>query len=318
VAVGGFNDTVWRFEWSEGEARWSVTLDDPGVQQQVLAAPPASLAAALLAVGQKQRSSRNRQRLGLSALALWFALPALLLFALLFNASTLTGWVASKVPLSTEQKLGEMVWKQQQAQLKLVENTAANAAVQQIGSTLTEGSRYSYRFFVARDSSVNAFAIPGGTVVVHTGLIEAAKTPEELAGVLAHEVQHVEQRHSLRAMAQSLGTLAALGLVFGDVSGLAQIAAGLSQLSYSRDAERDADEKGLATLKAARIAPQGMVRMFETLAKESEGANPPAFLSSHPATAERIARLKAAIAEAGAWPVTPIAVDWAAVQTSLR
>ncbi|MDO9453065.1 MAG: M48 family metallopeptidase [Stagnimonas sp.] len=318
VAVGGFNDTVWRFEWSDAEGRWAVTLDDVATQQALLAKPPAALAQALASVGKKQRRTRTRTHLGIGALGLWFALPVLLLIALLWNASNFTGWIAAKVPLKTEQKLGDMVWKAQKAQLRLVENTAANEAVATIGAKLTQGSRYSYRWFVARDNSINAFAIPGGTVVVHTGLIEAAKTPEELAGVLAHEVQHIEQRHSLRAMAQSLGTMAGLGMVFGDVSGIAQIAASLSQLSYSRDAEREADARGLAVLKAAAIDPQGMVRMFETLGKESEGLNPPAMLSSHPATAERIARLKTAIAEAGSWPVQPLALDWAAVQASVR
>lgn len=318
VAVGGFNDTVWRFEWDSPQGRWAATLEDASVQQTLLAQPPAALAPALVAVAQKQRRARTRQRLGIGALGLWFALPALLLIALLWNASALTGWAAAKVPLKTEQKLGETVWKAQKSQLRLIENTAANAAVATIGGKLTAGSRYPYRWFVARDSSINAFAIPGGVVVVHSGLIEAAKTPEELAGVLAHEVQHIEQRHSLRAMAQSLGTMAALGIVFGDVSGLAQIAASLSQLSYSRDAEREADAKGLAVLKNAAIDPQGMVRMFETLGKESEGLAPPAMLSSHPATAERIARLKTAIAEAGSWPVQPLAIDWAAVQASVR
>lgn len=318
VAVGGFNDTVWRFEWSDAQGRWAVTLEDAAVQQALLAKPPPALAPALVMVGQKQRRARTRQHLGLGALGFWFALPALLLIALLWNASSITSWVAGKVPLHTEQKLGETVWKAQKSQLRLIENTPANAAVASIGAKLTQGSRYSYRWFVARDNSINAFAMPGGVVVVHSGLIEAAKTPEELAGVLAHEVQHIEQRHSLRAMAQSLGTMAALGMVLGDVSGIAQIAASLSQLSYSRDAERDADSRGLATLKAAAIDPQGMVRMFETLGKESEGLTPPAMLSSHPATAERIARLKASIAEAGSWPVQPLALDWAAVQASVR
>lgn len=318
VAVGGFNDTVWRFEWSDAQGRWAATLDDPGVQQALLAQPPAALAPGLVAAGQKQRRARTRQQLGLGALGLWFALPALLLIALLWNASSLTSWVAGQVPLKTEQKLGEAVWKAQKSQLRLIENTAANAAVATLGAQLTQGSRYSYRWFVARDSSINAFAIPGGVVVVHSGLIEAARSPEELAGVLAHEVQHIEQRHSLRAMAQSLGTMAALGLVFGDVSGLAQIAASLSSLSYSRDAEREADAKGLAALKAAAIDPAGMVRMFETLGKEGEGLAPPALLSSHPATTERIARLKSAIAEAGSWPVQPLAIDWVAVQASVR
>ena len=316
VSAGGFNDTVWRFEW--GEPRWSVTLDDAAVQAQLLAAPPATLAAALTAAGRRQRAVARRYRFGIGALALWFALPALLLRALLFNAGAITRWAAAHVPMGTEQKLGEMVWKTQKAQLRLIENTPANAAVEQIGARLTTGSRYRYRWFVARDPSINAFAIPGGTIVVHSGLIEAAKTPEQLAGVLAHEIQHVEQRHSLRAMAQSLGMLAALGVVFGDVSGIAQIAASLSQLSYSRDAEREADTEGLANMKAARIAPQGMVEIFETLAKESEGLAPPAMLSSHPATAERIARIQSAIAESGSWPTEPLALDWPAVQASLR
>ena len=318
VAVGGFNDTVWRFEWSNAQGRWAATLEDAASQQALLAQPPAALAQALDDLGKKQRRARSRTRLGFGALGLWFALPVLLLIALLWNASTLTGWLAARVPLKTEQKLGEMVWKTQKTQLRLIENTTANAAVATIGAKLTQDSRYPYRWFVARDHSINAFAIPGGTVVVHSGLIEAAKTPEELAGVLAHEVQHIEQRHSLRAMAQSLGTMAALGMVFGDVSGIAQIAASLSQLSYSRDAERDADSRALAVLKSAAIDPQGMVRMFETLGKDSEGLNPPAILSSHPATAERSARLKTAIAEAGPWPTQALALDWAAVQASLR
>lgn len=318
LTAGGFNDTVWRFEWSDGQGRWAVLLDDLAQQQALLAQPPVALAAALTALGRRQRGQRIGQGIGFGAMGLWFALPVLLLALLFWNACSVTAWAAARVPVSVEKKIGDAVWKAQKTQLRLIENTAANKAVEIIGAKLTKGSRYPYRWFIARDHSINAFAIPGGTVVVHSGLIEAAKTPEELAGVLAHEVQHIEQRHSLRAMAQSLGTMAALGMVLGDVSGIAQIAAGLSQLSYSREAEREADARGLSALKATAIDPQGMVRMFEALGKDSEGLTPPAMLSSHPATAERIARLKTAIADAGSWPVQPLAIDWAAVQTSVR
>ncbi len=108
-----------------------------------------------------------------------------------------------------------------------------------IGGRLTQGSRYQYKFHVALDKSVNAFAMPGGFVVVHTGLIQLAESPEELAGVLAHEIQHVEQRHSLRAMAQSLGLYAVLSLLVGDTSGLASLGGDLLKLKFSRNHETE-------------------------------------------------------------------------------
>lgn len=318
LSAGGFNNTVWRFEWRDAQGRWAAMLDDLATQQTLFAQPPAGLSAALIALGKNQRGTRIKQGLGFGAIVLWSLLPLLLIALLLWNASALTRWVAGHIPVSVESKIGEAVWQAQKVQLRLVQNTVANQAVEFIGAKLTEGSGYKYRWFVARDNSINAFAIPGGTVVIHTALIEAAKTPEELAGVLAHEVQHVEQRHSLRAMTQSLGTVAALGLLLGDVSGPAQIAASLSQLSYSRDVEREADQQGLLALKAAGIAPEGMLNMFETLSKNAEGLQPPALLSSHPAGAERLKSLRIQLAQLGSWQSAPMALDWNAVRDSLH
>lgn len=318
LSVGGFNDSVWRFEWQDTQGHWSLSLDDAALQQQLAARPPAVLASAIAGLNGRQRRHRTVWRLGVGAMLLWFLLPALLLGLLLWNASALTSRLAGLVPVAQEQKLGEAIWKAQQRQLRLIENTEANRAVQAIGERLTAGSRYRYRWHLARDNSINAFAIPGGVVVVNSGLVVAAHNPEELAGVLAHEVQHVELRHSLRAMAQSLGVSAGLGMIFGDLSGIAQMVAGLSQLSYSRDAEREADLQGLKALRAARINPSGMPSMFETLQNEAGDLQPPALLSSHPATRERIASLRAAIAASNDWPSEPLALDWPAVQASLR
>lgn len=318
LSVGGFNDSVWRFEWQDGQGRWSLALDDTALQQQLAAQPPAALASAIAGLRGHQRRHRAVWKLSVGAMLLWFLLPALLLGLLLWNASALTSRLAALVPVTQEQKLGEAIWKTQQRQLRLIENSQANRAIESIGERLTAGSRYQYRWYLARDNSINAFAIPGGVVVVHSGLIAAAGSAEELAGVLAHEVQHVEQRHSLRAMAQSLGVSAALGMIFGDLSSMTQIAAGLSQLSYSREAEREADQEGLKALRTARINPEGMPRMFETLQREAGDLQPPALLSSHPATAERLTSLRAAIAAGQPWPSEPLSIDWAAVQASLR
>lgn len=317
LSIGGFSDAVWNFEWQDAQGRWAATLDDPASQAALLAKPPAALAAALARLQQAQRLSLAKRRMGMGALGAWLLLPLILLGLLAWKADAIAGRLAAMIPVAQEQKLGEAIWQTQKLQLRLIENTPANAAVEAIGARLTKRSRYQYRFFVARDNSINAFAIPGGVVVVHSGLIAAAKTPEELAGVLAHEVQHVERRHSLKGMAQSLGLSAAMALVTGDIGTAGAIASQLSQLKYSRDHEREADARGVKALKAAQIAPQGMLSLFETLQKQAGSLKPPALLSSHPGTDERIARIQQLIAKQGEWPVQPLALDWPAVQKSL-
>jgi predicted Zn-dependent protease len=176
---------------------------------------------------------------------------------------------------------------------------------------LTQGSRYRYQWFVAENPEVNAFDLPGGVIVVHTGLLKAADSVGEVAGVLAHEIQHVEQRHALRAMIHELGWRAVLALALGDLSGgvWGDLAGRLGGLSYGRDLERAADLGGLDALRRAGIAPDGMLDFFGKLARrEGPGV---ALLASHPATDERIEALRRAIATRGAYPVHAPAYDWA-------
>jgi Zn-dependent protease with chaperone function len=128
-------------------------------------------------------------------------------------------WAVSHVPVSQERKLGEAVFAQTKAKLKLVDGPPA-ALVKELGARLTKGSAYTYEFYVADDSTVNAFAMPGGFVVMHTGLLALADSAEEVAGVLAHEIQHVEKRHSLKAIAKNAGLMVTISMVFGDLGGL--------------------------------------------------------------------------------------------------
>jgi predicted Zn-dependent protease len=156
-------------------------------------------------------------------------------------------------------------------------------------------------------------------VVVNTGLIQAADSAEEVAGVLAHEVQHVELRHTLKNIIHSLGLRAALSLALGDIgsTALGDFAANLGELKFSRDLESEADSQGLAALKRAGIAPQGMVTFFDKLRKQ-EGASPPALLSTHPASEERMQTLEAMLREQGSWPTTPLPYDWQVVKTASK
>ncbi|HJR49800.1 MAG TPA: M48 family metallopeptidase, partial [Gemmatimonadales bacterium] len=158
-----------------------------------------------------------------------------------------------------------------------------------------------------------------GHVVIFRGLLERTRSPEELTGVMAHELQHVLLRHATRAVIQDVGTGLLLMALTGDVTGpLAyglQTARALGELRYSRRAEEEADTEGTRMLLAARVDPAVLIALFEAIQGE-EGSQPKllTYLSSHPMPAERIARLRALAATAPV-PPEPLlpAEDWPAL-----
>ena len=165
--------------------------------------------------------------------------------------------------------------------------------------------RFAWQIFLVRDRSVNAFALPGGYLGIHTGLIAAVSSPDELAAVLGHELSHVTQRHIARTIGQQqaqmpwLVAAMVLGVMAagrsGDAAGAAivggQAAAAQGQLNFSRDMEREADRVGFGILIEAGFSPEGASAMFEKLQQANRfndnGAFP--YLRSHPLTTERIA-----------------------------
>lgn len=317
VTLGGFShDRLFLF-WHLEEGRYAISpADDSALEQLVSAAPPPLSG---LLQGAKKDASRKqrRSRFGLGILGLILLLPLLMVGALFWQSHAIAGWAAGHVSIENEQKLGELAFKQATAGMKLREGGIDVAAIGEIGARLTRGSKYSYKWYVADDPSVNAFAVPGGYVVVNTGLIQAAGSAEEVAGVLAHEVQHVELRHTLKNLVHSLGLRAALSIALGDIGGgmVGDMATQLSELKFSRDLESEADRRGLLALRQAGIAPQGMVSFFDKLRKQ-EGAAPPLLLSTHPASEERMRALQAMLAELGSWPAQPLPYDWQAIKAA--
>jgi predicted Zn-dependent protease len=177
--------------------------------------------------------------------------------------------------------------------------------------------RFAWEPFLVRDRSVNAFALPGGYIGVHLGLIAITASRDELASVLAHELSHITQRHIARGMGigrrQSMIAAAAtvLGVIAASRSGAnidaanalivgGQAAAVQGQLNFSRDMEREADRMGFSLLPDAGYAPEGMALMFEKLSQSSRlndsGAFP--YLRSHPLTSERIGEARARLGTA--------------------
>ena len=212
--------------------------------------------------------------------------------------------LALRLPRSVDDQLGEASFEAMTT--SMVFDTARTAALQRFGDALEISKDHVLRYHLVSDAQVNAFAMPGGHIVVYTGLLDELDTPQALVGLLAHEGTHVQERHSTRSMVRQFASSFFLSLVVGDVGALGEIAANkgdeLRGLGYSRALEQAADDIGMQRMHANGVDPRGMIDLLEELKgahvshADSVGgssAEPPAFLSSHPLTDDRIANATA-------------------------
>lgn len=155
---------------------------------------------------------------------------------------------------------------------------------------------YPVKITVVESNEVNAFAIPGGHIVVYDAILDRMKTPEELAALLGHEASHIGLRHSLRAIFRNLARQMFLALVLGNESGIASVVVSnadeLKQLQYSRSLETEADDKGMQLMAKNNIDARGMLRLMQLLQQETGGAEPAPFLSTHPVFKDRIQNIE--------------------------
>jgi predicted Zn-dependent protease len=230
--------------------------------------------------------------------------------ALLLAVLALTA--CGTLTVEEEKQMGAQAQAQLRRQLTFVRDSVTVNYVRKFGESLASAARpspFEFRFYVVEDESVNAFAIPGGAMYVNTGLILAVSDAAELAGVLAHEMGHVTARHvaKMAKRGRNTGFVANIFYILvailtgnpylANAGGMAGQVAGAAYMNtYTRDAEREADALAVETMVHAGWNPEGMVTMFETLKRESGGYSGPQFLSSHPATDERIENVQHDIA----------------------
>jgi predicted Zn-dependent protease len=210
------------------------------------------------------------------------------------------------ISVNDEIALGRRAQQQVRQQVPELRDRVVSAYVESLGRRIAaraDGPRYPYTFDVANKRDVNAFALPGGPIWIHRGAIDAARNESQLAGVIAHEIAHVANRHAAEQMTKgsfaNVG-LGILGAVLGGGTGaqIAQMGAGFAaqatMMKFSRDDEREADMKGLHYMRRAGYDPRGLVEFLGVL-RAQQGRNPGSvatFFSSHPAPAERISRLQ--------------------------
>lgn len=211
------------------------------------------------------------------------------------------------ISVDEEKQLGDKFATEVEKEHQVVNDPEVQAYINRVGQKLLTGVEkveFPYTFKVVKDDSINAFAIPGGHTYVNTGLIKAADNEDELAAVMAHEINHVVARHSTRQLTQQYGYALVLQLLLGqNPNMLAQLASQLfgkaGSLYYSRGMESQADYLGVKTMYNAGYNPAGMEKFFQKLQAESqqEPGKLTKFLSSHPLTSERIQSVKAEIAK---------------------
>lgn len=208
--------------------------------------------------------------------------------------------ITQMIPYKWEKKIGSFAFENYQTGKSLIKNVKVSAAMNSIVKRIDEfdEAELSYEVIVIDAEMVNAFAFPGGYIVVTSGLIRNSEKPEEVAAVLAHELTHVLERHGMRKLVRQAGLGLLIGIVFGDVSALSQLmelSSHLDSLSFDRSQENDADDGGIRILQAAGISPQHLAAFFNKIkALDSMTGDIPEIFRTHPLTDERIKRVAAA------------------------
>jgi predicted Zn-dependent protease len=230
------------------------------------------------------------------------------------------------VPVSADKKLGVLAFENMDHDGRELKDPVLLGAARGIVARLEKAqpkSEFTYNVHVLDADIVNAFALPGGEIVVYTGLMRAADTPEQLAGVLSHEMAHVDRRHGMRRIAQSIGVIGAVQLLFGDVSGISAVAIEVLRAStvnaYSRDQEREADSDGVANLARAGIDPSALSDFFALLKKrESSLTGTLSWLGTHPELTQRIETVNKLAKAQPVHKPEPLQIDWAEVQAHAK
>lgn len=198
--------------------------------------------------------------------------------------------VAEHLPLKYELQIGNAVYE------NMTENVRIDARQTELLNVffkeLNYKSDYDIDITVVDEPIVNAYALPGGHIVVYRGILNRMESYEELTALLSHEFSHVQHKHTTRSIFRSLSSYMLVSVLLGDAGGIAAVvienANQLKQLGYSRSLEEEADREGVKLMREKHIDIAGMKRLFEKLKEEEGGGEIPQFLSTHPLTDSRI------------------------------
>lgn len=319
ISAGGLDHNQLVAAWSGSAGQRTLYLKSPELIRVFRQAAPAHLSQPLEQAAEQVRQVRQRHR------TLWTVAGATLVALVLglwFGSDVLVELAVDRIPVEWEKKLGESAYRDFLVHQDAVKEGPAVEAVTEMVHRLAKpipDNPYSFDVTVVKSDVVNAFALPGGYIVVFTGLMKKADSPEEVAGVLAHELNHVLQRHGLERIIKQLGFVAVVSIVLGNPPGLGgvmkQLGIELMTLKFGRAQETEADLTGLQLLQQAKINPEGMITFFQRLAEKDEGRVE--WFSTHPMSSARAEHLKAQLAEMPKQTAEPFSFEWSKVRDAI-
>jgi beta-barrel assembly-enhancing protease len=219
-----------------------------------------------------------------------------LIAGIYFSLITLIpGIGAAMISTGTEVQMGNKlreIMLREESVIGATVDSAATQKLQAFADQVRLSEKYPIRVTVVRSKMVNAYALPGGQIVVYSGMLEKISDRSSLVALLAHEASHVNERHSLRSLLRSAADAIIVSVIFNDASGVTAAIVGHAQtlkgLEYSRGKEREADEHGMQIMLRNNVDLSGMKRLMTILQKEGDVPESVSFLSSHPLTKQRI------------------------------
>lgn len=205
--------------------------------------------------------------------------------------------IANQIPIKYEVEMGDKIYAQTIESSKIDQNKTI--LLNEFYKELHQKTPYPIHITCVKDDVVNAFALPGGNIIIYEGILDKLNRTESLAALLGHEATHITERHATRSLLKSIGGYMIVSLLLGDFTGVVAVVAdnaqAISNLSYSRELEMDADNHSIALLLEQRIDINGMVSLFEVLQKEEKNQSETlSFLSTHPLTKDRLQNAKTA------------------------
>jgi len=270
----------------------AATFTYPGYPLQTLVVLQPEVAQNIQQKKEAQVRNKTRRRIArLFAFFSAFVLAVMLVYA--FVLPWIAGLIAGSIPVEYEKSMGKQLYASVKGSYDVDEKRTAY--VNAFFDEMKVPSAYNIHITVVKNEVPNAYAMPGGYIVVHDKLLDGLTTYPELAALLSHEFIHIENRHSLRSLFSRISNYIFLSLILGDIGTVTAIAVShthhLKNLSYSRNLEREADEEGAALLQERQIDCGGFVRLFQVLQKEVD-EEPSEWVSSHPNLKKRIRNIE--------------------------
>ncbi len=282
-----FVETYFDFSSQQSKLRYTKI---PGCELLISGNDPITFIKEMQAEQQKVWYKKSNAKEWIRNSFLFVCIMAVLFLLYLLIVPWLSQKMAARVPIKTEKQLGDAVYNAMG--LASQEDTAKSLVLNQFFDAMEVPTAYAITISVINDKMVNAFALPGGRIVVYTALLDKITSYPELAALLSHEFTHINNRHTTKSIFRRLGSKIFISLLFGNFGTVASIlvnnADNLKSLKYSRHLEKEADIDGLAILKKKGIDPAGFVNLFHHLEEAGPANKMPEFLGSHPDVKNRV------------------------------